>query len=111
MIKLITNQTSIDTPYDRATIEECVADLSTKEVLGLDIETTRRFNKYLDFEGLDPHTSDIVMLQIGNIDVQYIIDTRNVDITPLLPILTNPDIMLVGQNIKFEYKHILSKYL
>lgn len=110
MIKLITNQTAIDTPYELATLEECVTYCKTKQVLGLDIETTRKYNKWFNIEGLDPHTSDIVMLQIGDIDVQYVIDTRNVDITSLLPILTNPDITLVGHNIKFEYKHILSKY-
>tara|TARA_R100001463_G_scaffold23551_3_gene56424 strand:- start:1929 stop:3920 length:1992 start_codon:yes stop_codon:yes gene_type:complete len=110
MIKLITNQTSIETPYELATIEECVNYCQTKTLLGLDIETTRKYNKWFDIEGLDPHTSDIVMLQIGDIDVQYIIDTRNVDITSLLPVLTNKDITLVGHNIKFEYKHILSKY-
>lgn len=110
MIKLITNQTSIDTPYELATMEECVNYCKTKPVLGLDIETTRKHNKWFKIEGLDPHTSDIVMLQIGDIDVQYVIDTRNVEITNLLPVLTNPDITLVGHNIKFEYKHILSKY-
>lgn len=110
MIKLITNQTAIDTPYELATLEECVTYCKTKTVLGLDIETTRKYNKWFSIEGLDPHTSDIVMLQIGDIDVQYVIDTRNVDITDLLPVMTNPDITLVGHNIKFEYKHILCKY-
>lgn len=110
MIQLITNQTSIDAPYKLATIEECVQYCQTKTVLGLDIETTRKYNKWFDIEGLDPYTSDIVMLQIGDLDVQYIIDTRNVDITSLLPILTDPKITLVGHNIKFEYKHILHKY-
>ena len=110
MIRLVTNQTSIDTPYELATIEECVTYCNTRTLLGLDIETTRKYNKWFHIEGLDPHTSDIVMLQIGDVDVQYIIDTRNVDITLLLPVLTNPDITLVGHNIKFEYKHILSKY-
>lgn len=110
MIKLITNQTAIDTPYELATMEECIHYCETKTVLGLDIETTRKHNKWFKIEGLDPHTSDIVMLQIGDIDVQYVIDTRNVDIKDLLPVLTNPDITLVGHNIKFEYKHILSKY-
>ena len=110
MIKLVTNQTYVDSSYTLATIEECLEYVSTRSVLGLDIETTRKYNKYLKIEGLDPHTSDIVMLQIGDEEEQYIIDTRNVDITLILPILTDPEIMLVGHNIKFEYKHILSKY-
>lgn len=110
MIKLVTNQTSIEPSYELATIAECVEYVKMQKVLGLDIETTRKFNKYFEIEGLDPHTSDIVMLQIGTVDIQYIIDTRNVDISLLLPVLVDPDIVLVGHNIKFEYKHILKKY-
>jgi DNA polymerase-1 len=110
MIKLITNQTSIDTPYEIVSLQDCINYCSTKKVLGLDIETTRKFNKWFKIEGLDPYTSDIVMLQIGDIDVQFIIDTRSVNIANLLPILINPNITLVGHNIKFEYKHILKKY-
>lgn len=110
MIYLVTNQTSIESPFELATIAECYEYCNKQTALGLDIETTRKYNKWMDFEGLDPHTSDIVMLQIGTIEVQYIIDTRCVDISILLPILEDKNVTIVGHNLKFEYKHILSKY-
>lgn len=111
MIHFISNQITIEesTNYDKSSVEECLEYCNDKIVLGLDIETTKKYNKY-EMEGLDPYTSDIVMLQIGDIDNQFIIDTRNVDIRALLPIFTDPKIIKVGHNIKFEYKHILHKY-
>lgn len=48
------------------------------------------------------------MFQIGDLNRQYIIDYRSINIKKLLPVLTNPDVEIVGQNIKFEYKHILN---
>jgi len=112
MIYLITNQTSIglEKGIKQASLQECISYLSGIPTLGLDIETTRKYNKYFDFEGLDPHTSKIVMLQIGDLHNQYVIDTRNVDISPLVPMFGNKDITFVGHNIAFEYKHILKNY-
>ena len=81
--------------------------LNKQEVLSLDIETTKKYNKYGKIEGLDPYTSKIVMFQIGTLHHQFIFDTRKVSISFLNDILVNPDIQIVGQNIKFEYKHIL----
>jgi len=81
--------------------------LNKQEVLSLDIETTRKYNKYGKIEGLDPYTSKIVMFQIGTLHHQFIFDLRKVSISFLNKTLLNPDIQIVGQNIKFEYKHIL----
>lgn len=50
------------------------------------------------------------MIQIGDEHKQFIIDARTIDITLLLPLLTDPNILIVGQNIKFEYKHFLHNY-
>lgn len=83
--------------------------LEKQEVLSLDIETTRKYNKY-KFEGLDPYTTNIVMFQIGTLENQFIFDTRKVDVSFLSGVLTSPSIQLVGQNLKFEYKHILHNY-
>ncbi len=91
------------------TIDECYDYLKNKGALAIDIETTRKFYKY-ENEGLDPYTSKIVMFQIGDKDRQFIIDTRIIDISKLLPILTNPDVEIIGQNLKFEYKHLLHNY-
>lgn len=92
-----------------ATMQQCYAYLKDKKVISLDIETTQKFGGHYKGEGLDPYLSDVVMLQIGTKERQYVIDTRVKNISPLLPILTGSAV-IVGQNIKFEYKHLLHKY-
>lgn len=91
-----------------ATVGDAIEYLSNKKEIGLDIETTRKFHKY-KFEGLDPYTSNIVMFQIGDLDRQYIVDARVIDITPFKDILENPEITKVGHNLLFEYKHLKQK--
>tara|TARA_R110000764_G_scaffold20407_8_gene52447 strand:+ start:1705 stop:3669 length:1965 start_codon:yes stop_codon:yes gene_type:complete len=88
---------------------DCYNYLKNEKVLSIDIETTRKFYKY-ENEGLDPYTTKIVMFQIGTIDRQYVIDTRVVDISILFPLLIDPSIVIVGHNLKFEYKHIAHTY-
>ena len=100
-------------PYSNAkcgTIYGCYEYLKDKKVLGLDIETTQKFGGKYKMEGLDPYVSEIVMLQIGDEERQYVIDIRTEDITMLLPILMDKNIVKVGHNLKFEYKHIYHKY-
>ena len=46
------------------------------------------------------------MLQIGTVDRQYVIDYRETDVSKLNILLTDPDRVIVGQNIKFEYVHL-----
>ena len=67
------------------------------EVLGLDTETT----------GLDFVSDDMVMLQIGTMDDQFIVDTRYYDIEFLKPYLESMEILKVLHNVKFDYKMIL----
>ena len=68
--------------------------------VGLDIET----------RGLDPYQHDIIMFQFGDIHRQFVIDTRTVDITEVVKRIIHKDIILVGQNLKFEYKFIKHNY-
>lgn len=90
------------------TIQDCVEYLKNKALIAIDIETTMKFNgKYGKREGLDPYLSNIVMFQVGDINRQYVIDYRYVDINPLKEILESNHIVKLGHNIKFEYKHIL----
>jgi DNA polymerase I len=94
--------------FNTSTKEECLAYLKTKTELGLDIETTYKFEgKYGKMEGLSPYTSNIVMLQIGDLNKQFLIDTRVVSIDFLKGILENESITKVGHNLKFEYLHVL----
>ena len=106
-----------------ATIEECYEYLKDQTVLSLDIETTRKYGGQYDAktkqefgkkvnnnEGLSPYLSEVVMVQIGTIERQYIIDARCVSINILLSLLIDTNITIVGQNLKFEYVHFLHNY-
>jgi len=77
--------------------------------VGIDLETTRKYEKYGEMEGLDPYTSKPVMIQLGTLSKQYIIDARKVDPKALLKKL-NKKVIWVGHNLKFEYKHLLHNY-
>lgn len=93
------------------TIQDCFDSLKDEKVISLDIETTRKFDgKYGDREGLSPYLSKIVMLQIGTLDKQFVIDCRVEKIDILLPLLESEQITKVGHNIKFEYTHILHNH-
>lgn len=110
MVKFVGNQLGLD----RATIDEVVAFLSRQTVVGIDIETSRKFKKGTYPEtvykpALDPRVSRIVMLQIGNLEERYVIDTRSVNIEKILPFFSS-HILWVGANLGFEYKHILHNY-
>lgn len=107
MIRVVESQYSIENKFASSTLEECIEYCKNKDILGLDIETTKKFNKY-ENEGLDPYLSKIVMVQIGDLDEQFIIDARHIDCTELFQILQ--DKLFVGHNMKFEYKHILHNY-
>lgn len=91
--------------FKNSTIRECLNYLSGLKEVSLDIETTRKYNKYGDLEGLDPYTSRIVMLQIGDKHRQYVIDARYIGIKIFIEAIK--DKLIIGTNLKFEYKHIL----
>lgn len=91
------------------TQEELDSIIIYEELVGLDIETTRKYGKYGKLEGLDPYTSDIVMIQLGTLQAQYIIDARKVNPKAFLKKL-NRKVIWVGHNLKFEYKHIFHNY-
>jgi len=110
-IRVVTNSLELDSTFRRATLDEAVAYCKSIPVIGYDIETTRLHqDKYLDFGGLDPYTSDIVMVQVGDLNRQYVIDVRNVNIGPLTDVFSDINKVIVGHNLKFEYKHTLHKY-
>lgn len=106
--------TVIDGSFNSFSLDLVVEFLKKEKVVGLDIETSRKFKKGTYPEtiykpGLDPRVSRIVMLQVGNLEQRFVIDTRRVDITPILPFFES-DILWVGANLGFEYKHILHNY-
>lgn len=98
----------ISNEFKNSTIKECLEYLDGIKVIGLDIETSFKFNGKYEGEGLDPHLSTICMLQIGTEEHQYVIDARCIDLTLLKEIIENESVLKVGHNIKFEYKHLLN---
>jgi len=89
--------------FTAASIEQCYDYLKDKPIVSLDIETTQGHDGVYPREGLDPYVSNIVMVQVGDLDRQYVIDYRVTDISKLLPILTDKNVLIIGQNLKFEY--------
>ena len=79
-----------------ATIEECLLYCKSKSVLGVDTET----------EGLDFTRNKMIMLQIGDKERQFVIDTRVIDITPLKEVFESKDIIKIFHNAKFDYKFL-----
>lgn len=111
MIFLISNQQQIQSEdFQVCDLNFCIEYIKTLKEIGLDIETTRKYNKYFDIEGLDPYTSNIVMLQVGDLDCQFIIDTRSIDAKPVIETILENNITIIGHNLAFEYSHILHNY-
>lgn len=99
-----------------SSIQECWEYCKDKKELGEDIETTiaqpkgTYKNEDIYKPGLDPYLSKVVMLQIGDKDQIFVIDTRSTDITPLLPLWEDEERVFYGHNLKFEAKHLLHGY-
>lgn len=91
------NKYKIDT---RVTVDGVLRNLCKEKLLVCDTETT----------GLNPATSDIIMLQFGipDKDIQVVIDTRSYH-PNIFKDLLESDITFVFQNVKFDYA-MLKKY-
>lgn len=105
---------------DYASLEECYEFIKDKRLLGLDIETTRKFQDRKESKsevykgGLDPYLSNVVMLQIGNLEKIFVIDVRDFTKQELKPIIDflnwNKETTFIGVNLKFEGKHLRHNY-
>jgi DNA polymerase I-like protein with 3'-5' exonuclease and polymerase domains len=109
----------VDGIDNHGTLEDVLEYCKKYDILGLDIETSRKYKEGLYDEriykgGLDPYLSRICVLQIGTVDKSYVIDVRrftNEELKPLIDFLNwNKDVMFVGQNLKFEGRHLLYNY-
>lgn len=98
---------------DQESLDEAVKHLNTLSILAWDTETGPRPEYELEFKenkkiGLDPYRSRIVTHQLGDEDIQYIIDNRcDLDMSGIYDILKNPNIVKVGINLRFDVKFIL----
>ena len=100
MITYIGNATtSQDYQYRKRGIDDVVKYCSDKQIIAVDTETN----------GLDFTSNEIIMLQIGDKDHQFVIDVRSTDISPLKYILEDREKVKVMHNVKFDYLFIKSK--
>lgn len=104
MLYLVTNEDVDLTLYkalgidiERCTVEESLEYLETQDILGVDTETT----------GFFPQVHNVLLLQIGNLDRQYVIDAITVDIHQYKEILENKTIIMHNGkfDIRFFFKH------
>ena len=96
-IKFIGNK-SIQTSnhYHNCSLQTCINYCNSKTVLAIDTET----------EGFDFLNDRMTMFQIGDQDTQFVIDTREINISDLRGVIENPNIVKVLHNSKFDYKFI-----
>ena len=83
--------------YRRVTPEQSLTLLYQLKTVGLDTET----------KGLDPYTKELLLLQLGNRDIQVVIDITTVDILIYKGFLESKDILFLGWNLKFDTKFLM----
>lgn len=83
-------------------LEEAIDFLKKKATLGFDVETN----------GLDPLTNQVLLIQIGNEDFQYVFDVYKLGtgIYSILEVLQSEDTAKVAHNAKFDYGMIKSNF-
>ena len=82
-------------------IEDAIEYLQNLDYIAIDTETN----------GLDWNKDKVIMLQLGDNKKQFVIDSRCIHICkPLRDILEDPNKIFIGQNIKFDYKFLLSSF-
>jgi DNA polymerase I len=82
--------------YHKSSLQECLNYCNSKKILAIDTET----------EGFDFLNDRMTMFQIGDENTQFVIDTREVNISELRHVIENPNIIKVLHNAKFDYKFI-----
>jgi len=73
---------------------ECTDYLERLQIISLDTET----------QGFDPHTCNLLSLQVGNKKTQFVIDCLKVNILPLKEILETK--LILAHNMKFDWRFL-----
>jgi DNA polymerase-1 len=96
MIYLVTNQQAMFSPvgYSMATVEESLEYLEALEIIGFDTET----------RGMDPFTKELLSMQLGDQEKQYVIDCSTVD--PKLYKKVLEEKVLIMHNAKFDLRFL-----
>ena len=98
MIYLVTNNQLLfnNNLYKVITVGDSLKLLETLNEVGLDTETG----------GMDPHTKELLLVQMGNFDFQVVIDCRTVNILRYKKFLESDRLFLLW-NAKFDLKFFL----
>lgn len=91
---------------ENVTINQAYSYLRKCKVVTVDTETSVHPLYVGIGSGLDPYTSMLISLQIGDENQQFVIDTRYVNIGLISKILTSKSIIKLGVNLKFDFKMI-----
>lgn len=83
--------------YKLATVQECLEYFKDIEEPELDTETT----------GLCCHVDNLLCIQIGTPDRQYVIDTAVINVQVFKPLLEDPTKTFLLQNAKFDIKFFM----
>jgi DNA polymerase-1 len=90
MIKFITNRNDHNVTIPRCNLNECIEYISKLDLIGIDTENSR----------LNPYFAVPLLLQLGDHNNIYVIDTTSVDISFLKAF---ESYTFLGQNLKYDY--------
>lgn len=100
MIYLVTGNKQLfeaeNSPYKIVSVKESLKLLEPLKVVGLDTETS----------GIDVHTKELLLVQLGCFDFQVVIDCRTIDILEYKEYLESDRLFLLW-NAKFDLKFFL----
>lgn len=82
---------------ENSTLDEFNDFIQGADYFGIDSETN----------GLDPHSKDLIMLQVGNETEQYILDMRHLPKKEVGKMLSINYSVKIGVNLTFDYKFFL----
>lgn len=96
MIYLVSNQQSMfnSAGYSMSSIEESLEYLEKLDIIGFDTETM----------GMDPYTCELLCMQLGDNDKQYVIDCTTIDPKEYKDILEKKE--LIMHNAKFDLRFL-----
>ena len=97
MIYLIKNELFCHEKFQVSSVQECIRYLDQFDILAYDCET----------RGMDEYTKDLLSVQIGAGDRQYVIDTNSVNIYSFKELLESK--ILIIHNAQFDLRFLFRK--
>lgn len=97
MIYVVTNKLQIEEMYPIVSLNDCLDYFNNHKEIQLDTETT----------GYDVFNGDILTIQLGDFDNQFVIDCSYVHPTKVKEFLENKEKLFLLQNAKFDLRFFL----